>query len=1005
MFRNSRVKRLRRRPRRVPMPGFRRLAIELLEDRAVLNGGTLGAAVDLSFTPANTAHVAGFLSTANAVDLYRVQLHVGDEIHAAITAQASGSGLQSVLRVFDAAGSQVAMVDQEGGDPQMVFQASTTGDYYLGVSSAGDDAYDPNKAGSGHGGATTGLYTLDLRRDAQTPLLADLAGSSFRLGTPTAAWGETVPVNFTVENRGGAAAGEFRVQVLLSTNQPFGDSSEILETQSVPGLAAAQAYSSGTSVVNLPDLATAKGDGLTASGPVYIGLRIDPAHSVTELNAFDQSGVHRGADWETLTIVTRVVADGQNHTAATAQALTDLDSQVTGTLTAGESDSYQMTVAQGQPGELSLNVAPSTGNSEELRLTLADQAGANVLIQSDSGSISQYLTAGTYQVGVAALSGSGSYQLTTRFVFVDDPESPLPAGEGPASVAVADLGNGHPDIIVANEGGGVGVLSEEGTVSVLLGNGDGTFQPQQTYDVGDHPDSVAVADLGNGHPDIIVANYEDDTVSVLLGNGDGTFQPQQTYDVGEQPYSVVVADLGNGHPDIIVANSEGNTIGVLLGNGDGTFQPQQTYAVGDSPRSVAVADLGNGHPDIIVANSYDNTVGVLLGNGDGTFQPQKTYHVGDNPESVAVADLGNGHPDIIVANGTVLLGNGDGTFQPQQKYAVGDYPSSVAVADLGNGHEDVLVANTMGDTVSVLLGNGDGAFQPRQTYNVGDLPDSVAVADLGNGHADIVVADGIDTVDLLMGNGDGTFRVQPTYGVGDQPASVAVADLGNGHPDIIVANSADDNVGVLLGNGAGGFQPQETYAVGDLPDSVVVGDVNDDGRPDVIVANDNGTVGVLLGNGDGTFQAQQTYDVGRNPTSVAVADLGNGYPDIIVANSTEDNVGVLLGNGDGTFQPEQTYAVGGEPYSVAVADLGNGHPDIIVANYEDGTVSVLLGNSDGTFQPQKTYHVGDQPVSLVPQITIGGPWRACFTQLPAFSFFLDGASCPVSIAQKSLPPV
>ena len=130
-------------------------------------------------------------------------------------------------------------------------------------------------------------------------------------------------------------------------------------------------------------------------------------------------------------------------------------------------------------------------------------------------------------------------------------------------------------------------------MSVLLGNGDGTFPAQQTFPVVDGPGSVAVADLNNdGIPDLVTANFNSDDVSVLLGNGDGTFQPQQTFPVGRSPISVAVADLNaDGAPDLVTANLNdlnSRGVSVLLGSGDGTFQPQQTFPVGNDPFSVAV---------------------------------------------------------------------------------------------------------------------------------------------------------------------------------------------------------------------------------------------------------------------------------------------------------------------------------------------------------------------------------------------------------------------------------
>ena len=125
-----------------------------------------------------------------------------------------------------------------------------------------------------------------------------------------------------------------------------------------------------------------------------------------------------------------------------------------------------------------------------------------------------------------------------------------------------------------------------------------------------------------------MANEQSGTVSVLLGNGDGTFQAQQTFATGYAPVSLALGDVnGDGKPDLAVANDYSGTVSVLLGNGDGTFQgqTQQTFATGGSPESVALADLtGDGKSDLVVANDADNNVSVLLGNGNGTFQAQQT---------------------------------------------------------------------------------------------------------------------------------------------------------------------------------------------------------------------------------------------------------------------------------------------------------------------------------------------------------------------------------------------
>ena len=112
-------------------------------------------------------------------------------------------------------------------------------------------------------------------------------------------------------------------------------------------------------------------------------------------------------------------------------------------------------------------------------------------------------------------------------------------------------------------------------------------------------------------------------MSVLLGNGDGTFQAARSFAVDGGPFFVTIGDFNrDSRPDLAVANSGSGRIAVLLGNGDGTFQAPVFLAPGNalSVWSVAVGDFnGDGSPDLVAANNGADTVSVLLGNGDGTF--------------------------------------------------------------------------------------------------------------------------------------------------------------------------------------------------------------------------------------------------------------------------------------------------------------------------------------------------------------------------------------------------
>jgi hypothetical protein len=277
-------------------------------------------------------------------------------------------------------------------------------------------------------------------------------------------------------------------------------------------------------------------------------------------------------------------------------------------------------------------------------------------------------------------------------------------------------------------------------VGVFLGNGDGTFRAAVTYDSGGMTaDSVAVADVnGDGKPDLLVANFYDPSkasgsVGVLLGKGDGTFQSAVTYGLSPAANirSIAVGDLnGDGRPDLVVAT--GGTpdgIRVMLGNGDGTFQPDVSSDPHGRPISVTVADVNaDGKLDLLVANDGSDTVAVMLGLGNGRFGVPVIYSSGGaGADSVAVMDVnGDGNLDFVVANcssgkGTgcnafkkgvvrVFLGQGDGTFKPVKEYgAGGSNLSSMSSGDVnGDGRPDLFVTTLNG--VGVLL-NASG-FSP-----------------------------------------------------------------------------------------------------------------------------------------------------------------------------------------------------------------------------------------------------------------------------------------------------
>jgi uncharacterized repeat protein (TIGR01451 family) len=391
------------------------------------------------------------------------------------------------------------------------------------------------------------------------------------------------------------------------------------------------------------------------------------------------------------------------------------------------------------------------------------------------------LTAGQHTIS-ARYSGDTQYQSSSSSVVAQVVNSQAQNGfqaavayglgvTSPSGVVIADFnGDGKADIAVSNS-------SATSKVTMLIGNGDGTFKtPGTNYSAGGNgsdPFAIAAADFNNdGMLDVVVANNGTSTVSVLINNGTNVsgnvnFKAPLNLGAGSHPQHLAIGDFnGDGSPDIAVADfstGTAGTVAILLGNGDGTFQSAKTTSVGGNPRALAVRDFtGDGIADIAVVNYSANTLSILVGKGDGTFTAGASYTIGTNPQSVATGDVnGDGIPDLVVANNgsasvTVLTGNGDGTFNivgGAAGYGAGLNPTGVVLNDFnGDGILDISVSDG-GAGVSVLLGVGDGTFQSAIGYTAGTGPSAVATADLdGDGTSDLVVANGgASNVSVLLG--------------------------------------------------------------------------------------------------------------------------------------------------------------------------------------------------------------------------------------------------------------
>ena len=529
---------------------------------------------------------------------------------------------------------------------------------------------------------------------------------------------------------------------------------------------------------------------------------------------------------------------------------------------------------------------------------------------------------GTDDVQVALGNGDGTFAPAAAFA--------LGSGFAATGLALADF-NGDGDLDLVASG------SANGDVAVLLGLGTGAFGPALVIVLSAGADLSAVLAVdvnGDGDFDLVATNRTAGTVSVLLGMGNGTFSPATSSAVGADVACIAAADFDrDGKLDVAGALQASGRVRLLLGHEDGTFAPATDFSAGGTgPVSIAVGDLdGNGSQDLVVANSTSDDVAILLGVAHTTpinLSLAGTVTVGATfqPSDVVRADFnGDGLLDLAVANRnhdsySVALGAPGGTFSAavETSIALGSAPVALVAADFDDdGDVDLAVLTLTTHAVVLLHGTGTGRFTGSGTVLLppGTAPVALVAADFNrDGRLDLAVTNSLlGTVSLALGNGGMTFGAAVSYPlpVSFQGSAMTVTDLNDdGKLDLAVTGATTGDVAILLGDGLGAFAAATTanVAAGANLSGILATDVDRDGDVDLVTVNNTaGQVAVLLGNGDGTFGAPASTAVGADATAVVGGDFNrDGRVDLAVTLAGTGQVAILIGNGAGLFTPALT---------------------------------------------------------------------------------------------------
>jgi hypothetical protein len=546
-----------------------------------------------------------------------------------------------------------------------------------------------------------------------------------------------------------------------------------------------------------------------------------------------------------------------------------------------------------------------------------------------------------------------------------------------ADILAADFNHdGWTDVVVsANENNEVAIALSDGSV--------GGFLLPDTFGVKEVPTALAMGDFdSDGHLDVAVYNSGAGSVSVLLGLGDGSFgvQPDFPMALAEE---MAAADLDrDGDLDLVATGQSGNGLVVALGKNDGTFSSPVTYpGAGAGPRTLAVADFNrDGVLDVVTGNVGSSDIEFYRGDGAGGFSSSSQKGTSlSQIARISAGDIdGNGILDVVVSDEAssqidVFLGPPSSWGGPFTEGAT-DRTFGIVAEDFNHdGRDDVAVAYLAADRVG-LLTSQIGMPCPNSSFGrtghyIASGNGSIAIepGDFDrDGNLDFVAASfPLDRITEWFGRGIGRFQSPNVHGA-PTPVSMDGGDFdADADRDLVIASQGTKEL-LVYSNTGGSFSAPTAYALPGTPVQVVAADVNFDGSVDLVASCATGEVAVRINDGTGGFPAMASYPVGASAGPVAVGDFDSDfYGDIAVGVSSD--VVLLRNDGTGGFG-----SAGSLPFAAPVAALqsrdlnGDSHRDLVLAlgSPVAGLVQTRLGNGSFGFAGGSSFATGGDPGSV-----------------------------------------